>query len=57
MTDTCPLLDTCSNLDVSSGNFHWTQAVSFFKTLCWFKFIARLVDCNRHCNVIDILMA
>ena len=27
IVDTCPLLDTCPCLGVSSGNCHWTQAL------------------------------
>ena len=27
-TDTCPILDTCSQSNVSSGTCHWTEAGS-----------------------------
>ena len=29
IADTCLRADTCPNLDVSSDNFHWTQALPF----------------------------
>ena len=29
-SDTCLRVDTCSPSNVSSGNFHWTQATPFF---------------------------
>ena len=53
MVDTCPLLNTCLNPDMSNENFHQTQTVSYFFLLSklmkrgamdaniWFTFVGR----------------
>ena len=35
IADTCPLLGMCPNPDVSSDNFHWTQALPFGILYLW----------------------
>ena len=35
IADMCPLLGKCPNPDVSSDNFHCTQAISLF-SFCWY---------------------
>ena len=32
-SDTCPRVDTCQQFNVSSDNFHWTQAFPFYDIL------------------------